>query len=82
MNDTTSGALVVAKLAHCLVGAVILFSFSTFGIVPAFCAVMFAATAKELYDHTGRGTPELLDAVATLAGGAALLGWYVAVGVV
>jgi len=66
----------IDKLLHLLAGIAIAAILYPFGVVPAFCAVLFAATAKELWDKTGRGTPELLDAVATIAGGATLLGWY------
>jgi len=64
------------KLLHILAGIAIAAAVAPFGAVPAFCAVLFAAIGKELYDRTGRGTPELLDAVATIAGGVALLAWY------
>ena len=66
------------KLLHILAGIAIAAAVAPFGAVPAFCAVLVAAIGKELYDRTGRGTPELLDAVATVAGGAALLAWYCA----
>jgi hypothetical protein len=66
------------KLLHILVGIAIAAAVAPFGAAPAFCAVLIAAIGKELYDRTGRGTPELLDAVATVAGGAALLAWYCA----
>lgn len=36
----------------------------------AFAVASLAAVGKEAYDHlTGKGTPELLDAAATVAGG-------------
>ena len=66
------------KLLHILVGIAIAAAVAPFGAVPAFFAVLVAAIGKELYDSTGRGTPELLDAVATVAGGVALLAWYCA----
>jgi hypothetical protein len=66
------------KLLHILAGIAIAAAASPFGAVPAFCAVLFTAISKELYDRAGRGTPELLDAVATVVGGVALLAWYCA----
>jgi hypothetical protein len=35
-----------------------------------------AAIGKELRDMRGHGTPEVLDAAATIAGGGLLLGWF------
>jgi hypothetical protein len=67
------------KLLHLLVGISIAAILYPFGLIPAMVAVAVAAISKELWDKTGRGTPELLDAVATIAGGAALLGWYLVV---
>jgi hypothetical protein len=64
------------KLLHILVGIAIAAILYPFGILPAMLAICIAAIGKELYDRTGRGTPELLDAVATVAGGVALLAWY------
>ena len=64
------------KLLHLLVGIAIAAILYPFGLIPALVAVVVAAIGKELWDKTGRGTPELLDAVATIAGGAALLAWY------
>jgi hypothetical protein len=54
------------KLLHLLVGIAI----------AAVVAVVVATIGKTLWDKTGRGTSELLDAVSTIAGGAALLGYY------
>ena len=34
-----------------------------------------AAIGKELWDAQGHGTPDHIDAMATVAGGAAMLGW-------
>ena len=60
------------KLLHILSGIAIAAAVAPFGAVPAFFAVLFAAIGKELYDRT----PDLLDAVATVGGGVALLAWY------
>ena len=64
------------KLLHTLAGISVAAVVAPWGVIPAAAAVLFAAIGKELYDRTGRGTPELLDAVATVGGGVALLAWY------
>jgi hypothetical protein len=64
------------KLLHLLAGIAIAAVVYPFGILWACLAVLIAAIGKEAWDSTGRGHVELLDAVATLAGGAVLLGWY------
>lgn len=64
------------KLIHLLAGIAIAAVVYPFGILWAIAAVFLAAVGKEAYDSTGRGHVELLDAVATLAGGAVLLSWY------
>lgn len=66
----------VDKLLHLLAGSTLAALVYPFGILWACLAVLVAAVGKEAYDSTGRGNVELMDAVATLAGGAALLGWY------
>lgn len=64
------------KLLHLLAGSTIAALAYPFGILWACLAVSVAAIGKEAYDSTGRGNVELLDAVATLAGGGVVLGWY------
>ena len=64
------------KLLHFLVGIAIAAILYPFGVLPTMLAVTIAAIGKELRDMRGHGTPEVLDALATLAGGAVLLGWY------
>jgi hypothetical protein len=64
------------KLLHLLAGIAIAALAYPFGILWACLAVLVAAVGKEIYDSTGRGHVELLDALATVAGGALLLGWY------
>ena len=64
------------KKAHLLSGAAI----SGLGIIltgqPAAGVLLAAAAgaAKELWDFNGHGTPDLMDAVATVAGGAFVTG--------
>jgi hypothetical protein len=64
------------KLAHVLAGIAVAALAYPFGLIPAMLATVLAAVGKELWDLQGNGTPEGLDAVATLVGGAALIGWY------
>lgn len=64
------------KLLHLLAGITIAALVYPFGILWACLAVFIAAIGKEAYDSTGRGHVELLDALATVAGGSVLLGWY------
>jgi hypothetical protein len=75
-NGKSTAVIRSDKLLHILAGIAIASTVAPFGAAPAFCAVLIAAIGKELYDRTGRGTPELLDAVATVAGGVALLAWH------
>jgi hypothetical protein len=64
------------KLLHLLAGSTTAALVYPFGVFWSCLVVLVAAVGKEAYDATGRGNVELLDAVATLAGGAALLVWY------
>jgi hypothetical protein len=64
------------KLLHIIVGIAIAAIIYPFGSLPAMLVVTIAAIGKELRDMRGHGTPEVLDALATVIGGAALLGWY------
>ena len=64
----------IDKQAHFLAGAAIastvtLYSTPLLGLL--LCCV--AAVGKELYDATGRGTPDIWDAVVTILGGAVVL---------
>lgn len=52
--------------------SVTLYSTPTIGLLA--CAVV--AVGKELYDMTGRGTPELWDIVVTLLGGSVVIPHY------
>ena len=63
------------KIAHFLAGAAIAGLAVAYGASPALAiaASVFAAVAKEIHDATGRGTPEVLDALATILGGALVL---------
>jgi len=63
------------KIAHTLAGAAIAAALMPWGIIPAVLTVIVAAVGKELWDAQGNGTPDHIDALATAAGGAAMLGW-------
>ena len=63
------------KITHTLAGAAIAAALLPWGVIPALLAVVVAGIGKEVYDATGRGTPDIMDAVATVAGGCAMLGW-------
>lgn len=65
----------IDKITHTLAGAAIAAALLPWGVVPALLAVVVAAVGKELWDATGRGTPDHIDALVTVAGGAAMLGW-------
>ena len=63
------------KITHTLAGAAIAAAMLPWGVVPALLAVLVAAVGKEMWDAQGLGTPDHIDALVTVAGGAAMLGW-------
>lgn len=63
------------KITHTFAGAAIAAALLPWGVIPALLAVIVAAVGKELWDAQGHGTPDSVDALATVAGGAAMLGW-------
>ena len=63
------------KITHTLAGAAIAAAMLPLGVIPALLAVLVAAVGKELWDAQGHGTPDRIDALATVAGGCAMLGW-------
>lgn len=65
------------KIAHVLGGLAIVGLFNPFGLAVALAAVVLIGVGKEVvWDWwLGRGTPEVADALATVLGGALLLGW-------
>lgn len=65
----------IDKITHTLAGAAIAAALLPWGVVPALLAVVVAAVGKEVWDAQGHGTPDRIDALVTLAGGAAMLGW-------
>jgi hypothetical protein len=62
------------KVKHLIAGGLTALFFLPFGLGVSAVAVLVVAVGKEIYDLTGRGTPEWLDLVATLAGGAIVIG--------
>lgn len=64
------------KLAHFHAGIAVAALAYPFGLPLTVLAVIVAAVGKELWDLQGNGTPETMDAIATVLGGAALVGWY------
>ena len=64
----------IDKQAHFLVGAAIASTVSLYGYpLMGLLLCVVAAVGKELYDATGRGTPDVWDAVVTILGGTVVL---------
>ena len=63
------------KITHTLAGSAIAAAFMPWGVIPALLAAIVAAVGKEVWDAQGNGTPDRIDALATVAGGCAMLGW-------
>lgn len=63
------------KITHTLAGAAIAAALLPWGVMPAMLAVVIAAVGKELWDAQGHGTPDRIDALVTVLGGCAMIGW-------
>lgn len=63
------------KITHTIAGAAIAAALMPWGVIPAMLAVIVAAAGKELWDAQGHGTPDRIDALATVIGGVLMLGW-------
>ena len=63
------------KIAHTLAGAAIAAAMLPFGVIPALLAVVVAAVGKEVWDAQGHGTPDVYDALVTVAGGVLMVSW-------
>jgi hypothetical protein len=64
------------KLFHFMAGSVAFAVVAPFGWTLAAAAVLAVGTGKEVWDRvSGKGAPDIWDAVATFAGGAALALW-------
>lgn len=70
----------IDKQAHFFSGGFLAALFYPVGIETALLAVIAAAVFKELWDATGKGTPEALDAIATLLGGLLIGGYFHVIG--
>lgn len=75
MGERGQPVMQLDKITHTLAGAAIAAALLPFGVIPALLAVLVAAVGKELWDAQGHGTPDRIDALATILGGAAMLGW-------
>lgn len=62
------------KALHFAAGVFIAFLFAPLGMMHAFLATLAAGALKEIYDRLFGGSVELLDVVATAAGGAIAVG--------
>lgn len=66
------------KISHFLAGAAIAASVTLYADpVSGFIMCCLAAVGKELYDATGRGTPDKWDAIATILGSVVILPLFV-----
>lgn len=63
------------KITHTLAGATIAAALLPWGVIPALLAVVLAAVGKEVWDAQGHGTPDHIDALVTVLGGCAMIGW-------
>lgn len=70
--------LPIDKQAHFLAGAAIAATLALYTGLPLWgiLACIVAGVGKELYDLTGRGTPDVMDALATIAGSVVVLPLY------
>ena len=63
------------KITHALAGAAIAAALLPLGVTPALLAVIVVAVGKELWDAQGHGTPDHIDAMATVIGGVLMASW-------
>ena len=63
------------KQLHLLAGCAIAAAAHPFGMVPVVIALCLAGIGKEVYDRYAGGTVDVLDAAATVWGGAVMIGW-------
>lgn len=64
------------KQLHFLVGALLASLAYPFGYIASIVTVVLIAFGKEAWDATGRGTPDIWDAIVTIIGGAVILIWF------
>lgn len=72
---TMTKTIPIDKITHALAGAAIAAALMPWGVIPAVLAVVVAGVGKEVWDAQGHGTPDRIDALVTVIGGAAMLGW-------
>lgn len=65
----------VDKLFHLLAGCAVAGALHPFGVLAAVVALLVVGIGKEVYDHFGHGTVDVYDFMATVWGGAVMLGW-------
>jgi len=66
------------KQLHFFSGGMLAGLLMPFGFEVAWLGVVAAGVGKEVYDKvSGRGTPEIMDAVATILGGSVIVIWAV-----
>lgn len=65
----------IDKITHTLAGAAIAAALLPWGVIPALLAVIAAAVGKEVWDAQGHGTPDHIDAMATVIGGVLMASW-------
>ena len=65
----------IDKQLHFFSGGFLAALLYPFGMWVAFIGVAIAAIGKELWDATGRGTPDKWDAFATIVGGSVVISW-------
>ena len=63
------------KQLHIFSGGFLAALLMPFGMPTAWVGVAAAAVLKELWDSTGRGTPDKWDAFATIVGGSVVISW-------
>lgn len=63
------------KLLHLLAGCTIAGAAHPFGTLAAAIALAVIGIGKEVYDRFTGGTVDVMDAAATVWGGAVMLGW-------
>lgn len=67
--------LPIDKITHTIAGAAIAAALLPWGFIPALVAVFVAAVGKEIWDAQGHGTPDRIDALATVIGGVIMASW-------
>jgi len=67
--------MTIDKITHALAGAAIAAALLPFGAILALLTVITAAVGKEVWDAQGHGTPDHIDALATVIGGVLMASW-------